>query len=346
MIAIEGFEGFAGSVRATNATQLTRKYPDSAIGDNPVIQTGHGSNSALVAGRTGQAAALLIPIPAGTDFTFGFSFRIIDSVSTYAAGVELISLRTSTTLRQCLFQLNNSGDFRFMRDSSNLLQAASGVIAADTWYQVEARIKAADSGSWVVTLNGEQILSGTGDTKAQTSADSIYLAPFFIANTSSGSGGTSIGRTIFDNIYVKAGLQDFLDVEWKIAGYVPVSDHFTDFAPLTGEDNFAMVDEVPADDNTSYVSSSTNGHRDLYFVNTVIETPIHAVQLNAVALQDDGENLLLITESNNELDDGDPIALGTAYGGRYRVLPTDPNTDEPWTAEGLNAANFGVEVDK
>lgn len=132
-------------------------------------------------------------------------------------------------------------------------------IIYNTWYLIEVYYKVADSGGrFVVKIDGVTDIDYTGDTKpsTQTTIDNVYHSTptnghaFYIDDLAlNDTSGAS------DNSWCGDG---------NIVALVPNGDASVQWTPSTGADNYAMVDEVPADNDTTYVESSTNGHKDYY----------------------------------------------------------------------------------
>jgi hypothetical protein len=120
-----------------------------------------------------------------------------------------------------------------------------------------------------------------------------------------------------------------------------------DFTP-SADTNYECVDESPADDDTSYVESSTSGHTDLYnYTTPSVSYGIVGCQVNTVCRETDGTpfSLKTVCSSNGTASEDAGQAIGTTdYVSLNRIVEVDPDTTTAWTFEGLNAALFGIKV--
>jgi hypothetical protein len=120
-----------------------------------------------------------------------------------------------------------------------------------------------------------------------------------------------------------------------------------DFTPSTGN-NWEQVDDNGNDGDTSYVESSTTGHKDLYnFGSLGTFANINAVVDYAIAKKTDVSSFTIIpvAKSNGVEADATGILVNDtsylAYGGVYL---TDPDTTAAWTDTAVSAAQFGYKV--
>lgn len=353
---LEGFESFSGTDTSLNRTQINRKYPatffqSGDIGNNPLFITGHDSGVALQAGRSGQLGVINLAVPSGTEFYASLSMRI--DGTTLGSLVRFLSLIDSTSEQISLQLVNGSGgnwDLRINRGSGTALETTMGTpITTGTWYRIEVHVVIGNTGSWEVTLDGATVLSGTGDTQAtaNTSVDGIS---FNFTNASQSLGGP--GVVAMDNIVIQDSGGAFLMSDstgsWYIEGLVPNADTATaDFALSAGTDHYALVDEVPADDDTTYLESDTSADRDLYNYTSLTgldsNAVIAALQINTVVYSD-SQDMITVISSNGTVSADAGQTPDTVYGGLARIVETDPDTGSAWAESAVNAALFGVEV--
>lgn len=130
-------------------------------------------------------------------------------------------------------------------------------------------------------------------------------------------------------------------------GY-PTSDASVQFTPLSGTDNFAMVDETGGqDEDTSYNSSTTAGHKD--FLGTNLGVPggsvVLACEVRSTLRKDDvgARDGRAVSKSNATVTNGTTLALGTSYvQGRIRHA-LNPDGSVAWTDTTANALQPGYE---
>jgi hypothetical protein len=108
-----------------------------------------------------------------------------------------------------------------------------------------------------------------------------------------------------------------------------------------------LVDEIPPDEDATYVFSSTPGQKDLYgFPNADPTTAdVSAVVVEVRARKDDGGTRTIaptITSGGTALD-GPTQAVGTTYSQFQSIYENDPNTSAQWTLAAVNAAVAGMD---
>lgn len=133
----------------------------------------------------------------------------------------------------------------------------------------------------------------------------------------------------------------------KVGSAVPsAAGDSTQFTPSAGS-NYQCVDEQSQDGDSTYVSSGTVGHIDLYnFPDVTFTGAVGAVSLTVWARKDDAgsRSIRLLVKSGGTVYNSADIALGNTYQPYQWFLDTDPATGVAWTQAGYNAAQFGFEV--
>jgi hypothetical protein len=132
---------------------------------------------------------------------------------------------------------------------------------------------------------------------------------------------------------------DFLGPVQLYAG-VPVADVSVTWTPLSGADNFAMVDEIPPDGDTSYNSSDTPGDTDQYehpLTGVPANSRVFAVQHCLDLRVDSGSRTLGSVVYG--VDVGDPVTIAAASSYLIYHFPMDLN---PQTAAEWEVTDFPV----
>lgn len=102
--------------------------------------------------------------------------------------------------------------------------------------------------------------------------------------------------------------------------------------------------------DTCYMYSSTVGAEDLYHFTALsnVPTAIYAVGVKAYARRTDtGTRTLSLQTKSGTVDNAgsnSSITPPTTYGWCDSYFETDPNTTQPWTGSGLNAAVSGMKI--
>jgi hypothetical protein len=132
----------------------------------------------------------------------------------------------------------------------------------------------------------------------------------------------------------------------KVTTLLPAANGgLNEFAPSAGN-NFECVDEQAPNEDVDYVSSSTPGEIDRYDMANFAEAAgIDAVQLLLRVRKDDAgirtfKHLAHVGVSDYR---GPELSAQDGYRTETHIWDEDPDTTNPWTQGGLNAAEFGVE---
>lgn len=212
------------------------------------------------------------------------------------------------------------------------------------------------NGLIILKVNGTTVISLTGINTRPTITSLISrvrVLPYSFATVS-----TYTDAVQFDDLYVTdggSGISGFIG-ECRIQTNVPDADGtVNDFAsvgtPSNGQSNahhYAFVDDVPSDDDTSYVAGGSVGQRDLYMMSPFnnFNGTIYGVQLNVTHRKDDVGNRTIKGETRQSgIDYEGPTAQCLSQYAISRTLwDQNPATSAPWTLSQLNGAQFGVKV--
>jgi hypothetical protein len=244
------------------------------------------------------------------------------------------------------------GRLHLYRPNDVLLASSTNAVAANTWYFVELKVTIGNAGAYEVRVNGSSvgwIPSASGDTQStgNASANRVILS------------SPRLTTVDFDDFYLLDG-QDGTAAQGAANndfwGDVTVETLMPNgngaHSEWTGSDsdqvdNYALVDESPANGDTDYVKSSTVGQVDTYsFGDLSTLNDVLAVQVNLQARKDDAgdRSLRLKCRLGGSDYDGDSQALSTSYQFLRQVWGKNPNTGALWQPSEVNAAEFGVEV--
>lgn len=336
---IEGWEGFSGQDTTANAAQMLQKYPASSATGNIKVVAGNGSPNAISAGVSGTAGNFRIPFPQAGDDTywFGVDFKM----TSVSAQVGNWLLYQGADIQMFIAVLND-GSVQIRRGPSGTLQtSATGIVTADNWYRLECRYHIHGStGTWDVWLNGTLLLSGSGNT-LHTSAAITHFAMQFQAVATS-----TIGNMWMDNVYLAYEPHTRLEA-WRILGSKPagVGDD-TEWTPSGMADNYTMVNEGTPDGDTTHVEASNA--RDLYEYDTIDDNKdVIFVQMDNYAKQEGAKRLRAAVKIGSTVHVQTPGETpGLTYGVVTAKMPLSPATDDPWTMDEINDAQFGMQVDE
>ena len=300
-------------------------------GGSWALNTGRfsGSKCLTIANRTASYS-----LAANARYTFGFAWKC-SNASTAAA---LFRFDDSGTVQDSLVY-NGDGTFSVRRVSSTVLGTTANLgILTDVWYYLEIDITIHDTaGAYELRVNGVSVLSDSSvDTRNGGSGT---------CNTATLIWGTT-GSCSYDDGYAASGSSSFQG-EIRVVTQVPTGDGADqDWDPSSGSDGYAMVDEIPEDGDTTYISSGTGGDKDTFtFPALGLSGTVLAVQTVAVARKDDSgsRSIKSVVRSGGTDYAGSSHALSTSYAAYPDIWTTDPDTSSAWDVAGVDAAEYGVE---
>jgi hypothetical protein len=232
--------------------------------------------------------------------------------------------------------INIDGSISVRRGITTIIgTSTAGLFRPATWNWIEFKITIDNAaGSYDVKLNGRSILSASGvDTQYQSSADCTRVV--------------LQGVAYIADLYFADDLLGDSRVDFKLAN--GVGNH-SDFTPVGAANNFDCVnDPVPADDDTTYVKSSTVGHKDSYTFEDlpVINGIIHGVVALSLARKDEAESRSFRTFTRIGGIDYNGVTTqypSDNYKYHQQVFDVNPATGVAWLKAGVDAAEFGVEL--
>jgi len=214
---------------------------------------------------------------------------------------------------------------------------------SDKWFYVELRLKVDNSAGEVeMKINGVEEFSETSIDTDQTGSGVINEIAFI---------STSNTRHDLDDIYVSdtngsvnIGFLGERKVEVLFADGAGAN---TDWTPSAGS-NFENVDENPADDDTTYNSTTTTSDTDSFTFDDLseISQDISGVQVNVLQRKEDvgSRGLAAITISGATTDVGATKFVTDEYQYNSELLELDPNTSAQWAVAAVNAAEYGYRL--
>lgn len=126
----------------------------------------------------------------------------------------------------------------------------------------------------------------------------------------------------------------------------PNGDDTVQFARSAGANNYALVNEQSADDDTTYVQDATSGDQDLYTYGDLGYTPstVTAVQLiSRIKNPNPGTaNFKNRCKSVSTVSDGASTIIPSNYYNYRTAYNLDPATAAAWLPAAVDAAKFGL----
>lgn len=350
LLWMEGFETYKDTVDVSLDESELQKFWGAAGGGTIQIKTGRtGTGKSIRMGSSGNAGVLRTPIIGSSpEIHFGFGYYVGSLTETH---IICIVVDSSGNVK---FQLNLIASGNLQVSCPGFGHAISGSttttpIAGATWAWIEVSIVFNASGSYSVDVNGsnESEISASGvDTFATGTAVNWGYVEWRSPTPVSADNSAR-----YDDIYIcdeTGSVNNTLLGDVVIVHTVPTSDVTSDFTPSTGTDNFAVIDEqLPSD--SDYVESATDGHIDMYgYNNLALSGDIYGINVRTRARKTAPDDIRLISKSDSgaTASDTSAVPVSSETYEHYRIMETDPDTSALWTGSGLDAAEFGFEVEK
>lgn len=293
----------------------------------------------------------------------GNGFRRVFGAAKTTVGVGMAmfhaSIPDSNDMR-ALFEFNdgaNNSQVTIWLQSTGAIEAKSGgspqvslglsttLMTAGAWNHLEAKVVIDDTdGAVEVRLNGVTILNATNKNTDRRGTGEV-------SQVFSGSHQSHFIDVYADDLFAwdDAGAQnnDFVG-DRKVFTDVPTADTAeVDWAPSSGGTRFAMIDEIPPDDDATYDTTTDTGDR---MGVTFGDLPAEVVSVAAVILvhksrkTDAGDcNVTVHADSGGDEADGTDRPMTTEYTFYHDVFELDPHTAAPFTNAAASAVAMVVE---
>jgi hypothetical protein len=290
-------------------------------------------------------------VTSGNTFIAGFAFKCVTALglnpsSTSEGSACVISAVQNIGVSHVWFRINGDGTITALCGSTALGTTITAVTQGVYAYiETKVVIAAAAAGSVVIRINGSVALNLTGVT-TQVGATAVWTGFYSRQRLSAGTQQ----EWNYDDFYLSDGSgaapwNDLLGDCRVEVGMPTAEGAVSDWAPLSGTNNADMVKEIPADNDTSYVSSLTPGHTDTYDVpdSPVAGSDPSAVQVSLFTRKEEAGlcNLAAVARIGSTNYPVPVINPGGTYSYRMALFQTNPATGLAWTEAEYNAAQFG-----
>lgn len=327
----------------TTSTDLHGRY--SVIDFNSSIAVGSGrfGGNAWSFGSTANESLQVHGGPFGPRIVVGFAFNSSNPLANFAVIELWDGLFNHGGTAQVTLAINAAGKLEARSGNNGATIAGPGplVLQPNTYYYIECDIliAAANAGSFSCQVDGVSQFNVAGITTQQSAAS--QMTHFMCL----GAGNPAL----FDDMYLKdtAGFLNPCRVILKKPNANGATNQWT---ATPGPNNFAMVNEVPADGDTTFNVDATAGDIDLYGFTALGQNPasIFAVQVSLFARKDDAAARTIATmvrSGGANFTGVTQPALTTSYLDFYlQIYEQDPNTAAAWLLAALDAAQFGVKT--
>jgi len=262
--------------------------------------------------------------------------------SSVFSGAPVISWKNSSTVLGSL-KINKDTFYPEFYVGITKVATSNLFINLSTWYLLELHVKIADSGLLELKINGvlDNSVSYSGDT--QPGADAVINNLYFYGYS-----------CYVDDIAIN-DTSGSVDNSWCGDGHVIalVPDGVGDASELTpssGSVNYLMVDEVPSDGDTTYVSGSVAETKDLYnFTPTGLYSGSHVVLRAFVETRTRDTSgsapfATVIQSGSSVVEETTQYTTLSyaSYKGTDNYL--NPATGLSWTVDELDALQAGIVI--
>ncbi len=224
------------------------------------------------------------------------------------------------------------------------LSAAYGGVRSWVWISVLVYVHGSSGRVRIlVGPSNQEVMNFTGNTQntANQRLDAARLG--FL-----GSSGISSWIHI-DNLFItSAGSTDAPLGERRIRTLVPTGNDAVQWTPTGATQNWQAVNEIPANNDSSYNSSNTSGAEDTFATNWQMTSDIiHAVQVSAHARKDDAgvQNIRNVIKIGSTSYPGPNRTLLDSYMRHKNFWTQNPATSSNWQKSDFgNSLTFGYRV--
>ncbi|REK17951.1 MAG: hypothetical protein DWQ37_05365 [Planctomycetota bacterium] len=329
---IEGFDAY-GQTDGITPSGLAYKWNPAFTPDSGwTVQPGRVQGKSLR--MTGARYISSQSLGHLSTITVGFAFKR----STIGDNGRIVSLFEGTNEGINVRAVAGTGEFAVYFGNSLLDTTDGDGVMANEWVYLELNVTVHNStGSYELRLHGQTVLSDTNvDTQPASNAwaDIVRLQ----------SVGTASETFYFDDFYVRDDSTFHGNV--KVTTKFPTADSAVECTPSTGGDNYAMTDDNPSDDDSTYVSGG-DGDSDVYEFGGFDPgsmTEVYGVMVNTICRETDVSPFNIKQLANSGESAADAIG-STSYVHRGAVFPTNPDTTDPWTPAEIAASTFGFGIE-
>lgn len=244
-----------------------------------------------------------------------------------------------------------TGALQFCRGTAATLigsASSAGLIVAGVWNYIEMQVTINNTtGTGQCWVNGVSVINSSGlnnRNSANAFANQVAIGEF-------NNNGTAV-PILFDDLYCLDTSGSTLNSvlgDRRIITIMPSGvGSFSNFTPVGSTPNWTCVDEIPADDDTTYVADGTTGDRDSYTYESVTlqGNPDAVIPWGRVRKDDAGSRSIELTLRNSGNDAfSSALSVPSSYqylnGGAFTL---NPNGNIAWDQNGINSTEFGIKI--
>jgi len=308
-----------------------------------ISQVAGGVARTFVSGKQGMVDIFHLSLP-----------LVLPVIGSDSDGATLTIRTSSTTSSTWIWgefhvQIYFTGQIKVFR--GGYVSGSSTLIATSTeravsfnhWHTMEVMVKLATdaTGAYEIKVDGQTVMSGTNVqtcVTASTVPNRILLGPgknaAFYSHVAVNDDTGSYNNTWVGDAYIES--------------LFPTSDTSVAFTPLSGTVNYAMVDDVTPDANTSYVYATATGLTDQYSYGNLsyvgsVDAVVHNIEAANLGT-DTTPDIHTFIVSGTTTATSATHTMNSAYNRWLAdIHDTDPNTGAAWNGTDVDAIEGGVE---
>lgn len=348
LLFMEGFDWVDPALTSTALQDQIKTYwfdaNTSFFNPQGVVSTGRlGTGNAIQLGGQSGSQFLVSPLldPVVGEAVIGFAMR----PSAFQDNTTFFQVR-SGGVATLVFRVDAVGVIEIY-EANSFRVTTTAVMTANEWNYIEVKFTLGTSGSVEIRINGttQYVNTNINIDNGQTSWNNFVIGCMTLG-----------GSTEYDDIYVLdttgATNNDFLGLV-NVKTLVPDASGSTntfvasDASPAA--DHWMLVDELPGDDDLTYLEGSVSGERELFSYEP--SSPIGAVyavqHLVATRVTDNtARDIRFTTEFGATIsDNGTETIASSTYKFSSITYDVNPDNGSVWTEASIDATDFGITID-
>lgn len=340
------------AVVAANQASMMQRLIQAGGATCKTTNVGAPAGHSYLSMNTGDAVAITVPHLTAYNVGFRAQFNDLSKMGGIFCAWQA-PLLNGTTLKQ-LFNavLNTDGSISLVADSTNIATSSPGIVVINAFHYFEFVVSTAIVGGFVQTtaqgyLDGTLVVGGAAST-GNAPSFLLQLDGSFNRFALSSPGVAAGGNMLARDLYISNSLSHNNARLGPVAlGYLlPDGDVVKQWTNSAGSSAFALVNEIPADGDTTYITDSVVGHQDIFTFQDTSTPVVVAVQISTSGRRTDqgAKSFQSVVGATGGLEQSDPFYPGGNYAYWRDVLDIDPNTNAPWSVAGLNATDWGARI--
>lgn len=348
----DGFDHYGTATLVTQTTGTSGQFFTSAGYEIPtyscIPNTYYGKNNGSlgIGLYTATSAYTWIKRKIGPESFVGTTFPYSDSITYLCLG---FSMRVPA---------NPTGNLKFLTVGGQTLSLGSDwfiyVNGTVTSYQWELNIWNFVEVEFDVTNSKCTVYMNDNVVAEVDLSGTTYVLDYWHVGAQYTTGGTSNQIIHFDDFYLLDGTGSYNNSrigKCSTLTRYPTSDVDVHMVPSTGTSNYTMVDETPADSDTTYVKASTPGTYDLYgntaTFTTVDDAAVRAVSVSVAARMLEPDSISVtgkVKSGTATLEGWRPTLKAAKYTISRHIFEYDPNTNAQWVPDDVVNMSFGSQI--